>query len=471
MKKRLRLIPLLILTIFLLSSCVLNKPTEQIEDGYLNIFTKTYGTNYTDKTGDVIYTSDKGALIGGYINFKTGGNVPSYEGNVDLEQAHEGVDLFLVKLDKHGEEEWQRIYGGTGAEWALSLEETEDNGYVVGGYTTSIDGDLATQEPGIRKPTYADPWILKLDSNGNLEWQKILISKDSKFDSIEEIKQTSDGGYAALIREQPIYEMIDYEDPEEPIEKMFTTSMKLVKLSSTGDIEWEFEYKDDISEDPALNQDIIPYYPYDFAIDENGEYFISGSKSISHQDSNTLVIKLNQAGEKDWEKELGGEGTDIAENIIISKTGDLILGGYTSSQEGDFSGNFGVVDYWVTKMDKTGNVKWMKFYGGSENDRIRQIKETPNGDLVMIGYTASNNGDVTNFKGHEDAWFLRTNSQGEIINERTFGGTLLDRGTSLDIIDDNTFLVAADTASIDNDLDKNWGNLDITLFKFFMEDN
>ncbi len=455
---------LIIISITLFSSCVLNKPIQKIENGYANIFTKIYGSNYTDRVGEVIFTSDGGILLGGYINFKA--DAPSYVGNVDINQAHNGVDLFLLKLDSNGEEEWQRIYGGSGAEWALTVQETDD-GYIVGGYTTSTDGDLSELEDNGRGPARGDPWLIKIDFNGNIVWQKLFPMENTRLDRIGQIKNTDDGGFVTIIQRQKNYDFEEKDDVDEDvIVEAFSNIFQVLKLDPIGEIEWEFTWE--MEEIPELKEDLIGFYPTSIDVDRNGDYIISFYERISPTENFSKIMKLSSSGDIEWVKKFGKGNTDLITKVIDYK-GGYLFAGHSNSDTDEFSSNKGDSDYWITRLDNEGNVIWQKLYGGNARDRANEIAKTPEGNILVTGYTRSNNGDVKGFHGNYDIWLLKLNENGELINQKCFGGTADDRGVSVAVLEENVYLVAGYINSSNGTFNVNYGSSDIALIKFFME--
>jgi hypothetical protein len=108
-----------------------------------------------------------------------------------------GGDLLLMKLDSNGNIQWQKTYGGPGRDWAYDVEETQDGGYIVGGGTGSF-GAARWDMWG-----WWDMWILKLDSHGNVQWQKTYGGWGVGIDVlnaeyVHDLLQTSDGGYIVV---------------------------------------------------------------------------------------------------------------------------------------------------------------------------------------------------------------------------------------------------------------------------------
>jgi len=131
---------------------------------------KTYGGGDLDRANSIQQTSDGGYVVAGWTSSFGAG----------------GYDAWLFKLDANGNVQWQKAYGGTGDDFANSIQQTSDSGYVVAGWTSSFGAG------------YADAWLFKLDANGNVQWQKAYGGTGN--DYAQSIQQTSDGEYVVAVK-------------------------------------------------------------------------------------------------------------------------------------------------------------------------------------------------------------------------------------------------------------------------------
>ncbi|MCD6105318.1 MAG: fibronectin type III domain-containing protein, partial [Thermosipho sp. (in: Bacteria)] len=174
---------------------------------------KIYGGSNNDIGYSIQKTSDNGYVIAGYTNSKDG----------DVKENKGEYDAWIVKLDNLGNIKWQRTFGGSGFDLAYSVESTQDNGYVIAGYTNSKDGDVKEN-----KGEY-DAWIVKLDNSGNIKWQRIFGG--SNIDLAKSIKQTKDGGYIVVGWTTSI---------DKDIEQSHGLSdFWIIKLDENGEIVWQ----------------------------------------------------------------------------------------------------------------------------------------------------------------------------------------------------------------------------------------
>jgi len=184
---------------------------------------KCLGGKGDDRATSVIQTSD-GYVISGYTN-STDGDVLGYHSNV----VNSSYDIWMLKLDFTGLIMWSHCYGGSGEEISYDLIQTSDKGFAIAGTTNSSDGDVRSfHYPGDKNP---DAWILRLDSSGNMVWNKCFGG--SGFDEATSIVQTSDGGFVFT----GITNSTDGDLASLSLHGGF--DVWVVKTSSLGSIEWQ----------------------------------------------------------------------------------------------------------------------------------------------------------------------------------------------------------------------------------------
>lgn len=152
----------------------------------------------------------------------------SNSNNGDVSGNHGSADCWIVKLTAIGNIEWQKSYGGSGLERLYSIQQTNDQGYIFAGESTSNDGDV-TGNNGLS----LDYWIVKITSDGTMVWQK-SIGGSNEEGSISDIRETSDGEYIICSGVTSSYD-------RDVIGNHGTnrnTDMYLLKLSASGVIVW-----------------------------------------------------------------------------------------------------------------------------------------------------------------------------------------------------------------------------------------
>jgi hypothetical protein len=205
---------------------------------------------------------------------------------------------------------------------------------------------------------------------------------------------------------------------------------------------------------------------------EDGGYVVAGESESSDSDvggnngeEDYWIVKLDETGQLEWENNLGGSGRDEAKDIEQTEGGGFVVAGYTSSNDGDVSGNKGNDDYWIVKLDETGKLEWENSLGGSDQDRARSIEQTADGGLVVFGQSSSNDGDVGGNNGGFDYWVVKLASNGQLEWENNLGGSAWDMAKDIEQTADGGFIVAGDSESSNGDVGGNKGKEDYWIVK------
>lgn len=163
------------------------------------------------------------------------------------------------------------------------------------------------------------------------------------------------------------------------------------------------------------------------------------------------VVKINSDGNKIWDKTIGGSGTDLLSSIIETNDGSFVLLGSSNSNISfDKSNNsVGDFDYWVVKINKDGQKLWDKTYGGTGIDYAQNILLLADGNLIIGGDSYSNQlGDKTSdSKGQSDYWIIKINSNGQKVWDKTIGGNSYDNLASIFSVSDGGYILAGNSSS------------------------
>jgi regulation of enolase protein 1 (concanavalin A-like superfamily) len=237
------------------------------------IWTKTYGGNTGEEGYSVQQTNDGGYIIVGYTD--------SFGSGED--------DVWLIKTDENGDSLWAKTFGGSGDEGGFSVEQTDDGGYIIAGYTTSFG---AGEE---------DVWLIKTDANGDTLWTQTFGG--SWYDCAHSVQQTTDGGYI-IAGEIGI------------IPKSGAPAVWLIKTDTSGDTLWN-KILFIISSAHSVQQTT------------DGGYIITGYKGAI--DSDVWLIKTDENGDTLWTKTFGGILWDDGYSVQQTTDGGFILTGRTQS--------------------------------------------------------------------------------------------------------------------------------------------
>ena len=318
---------------------------------------KTIGNNDTVTIDDVQKTTDGGYILAGY-----------------KKNTQNDSDYWIAKLNSNADIEWEKTYGGSNTDKATCIQQTADGSYIVAGYSYSVNGNVTNNNGG------SDAWILKLSTNGDIEWQKTYGG--SADDYFKSIKQTTDNGYIIVG----------------------------VTYSNDGNI--------------PNNQ---------------GNF-------------DAWIIKIDVNGNLEWSKTFGGTDYEQINNVQQTTNGEYLILGQTESINGDITNNHGNIDLWIIKLQTNGNLQWQKTYGGSGFDVASCIQKTNDGHYIVAGITDSNDGDITNSHGDKDAWVVKIDDLGTILQQTTIGTNGSEGVNSILQTHNNNFLVVGSSQNANSNI-------------------
>lgn len=393
----------------------------------------TIGGSGWDALESVSQTNDGGYIIGGTTYSGISGD--------KTEACFDSPDYWVLKLNNMGAIEWQNNIGGTNDDILMSVLQTADGGYILGGYSYSgISGDKTEASLGL-----SDYWVVKLNSLGSIEWQNTIGG--NKHDELQSIRQTSDGGY---ILAGTSYSMMTG-DKTEP--NLGSGDYWVVKLNSVGVIEWQNTIGGDDTD-----------HLYSIQQTDDGGYILGGDSRSDISGDKTeysvyiedyWVLKLNAAGDIEWQNTIGGDYYDVLNSIQQTTDGGYILGGWSDSGiSGDKTEEAGGKDYWVVKLYETGDIEWQNTIGGSGDDQLNAIQQTIDGGYILAGFSSSGlSGDKKEIsRGGDDYWVVKINAIGDIEWQNVIGGTGRDLAKSIRQTADSGYIVGGySTSGISND--------------------
>jgi hypothetical protein len=342
---------------------------------------------------------------------------------------------------------WQKSYGGTYDDYAYDIQPTTDGGFIMAGSTSSIDGDVTGNHGG------SDFWVVKTEASGLIQWQKCYGGSGEE--TARCIKQTGDGGY-----------IIAGTTTSNDGDVTFNHGMGdawVVKTDPAGNIQWQRCYGGTAWDEAYCVQQTGDggYIIAGYTFSTNGDLTGAGN----HGGGDFMLIKIDQSGAILWKKCYGGSDDDEAYKVLLTSDGGYIVTGESKSNNGDVTVNHGGHDFWIVKTDASGTIQWQKSYGGSDEDIPQSILETLDGGYIITGETGSTDGDITNNKGSQDLWIVKTNASGVLQWQRTYGGTMYDGAYGIVQMSDGSYLVAGYTYSQDGDVSGNHGDGDLWVIK------
>lgn len=281
----------------------------------------------------VSQTADGGYIIGGTSDSNISG---------DKTEARVGnTDIWVLKLNSSGSIVWQNDIGGLMNENIYSIEETQDGGYIIGGYSDSgISGDKTEANIG-----FTDYWVVKLDSAGGVVWDNTIGG--SSGDQLYALQETEDGSYiVAGVSSSGI-------SGDKTEVSKGGSDYWIMKLSQSGSIIWQKTYGG-LGSDLLYSNSITQTTDGGYIV---GGYSISGNGGDKTEANNgswdSWILKLDGAGNIEWQNTIGGPGSDYIFTAQQTQDGGYILGGYSYSGIGGdkTEANIGDADYWVIKLE------------------------------------------------------------------------------------------------------------------------
>ena len=278
------------------------------------------------------------------------------------------------------------------------------------------------------------------------------------------IIQTQDGGFAIL--------GFSYSSDGDVTENIGLQDFWLVKLDAVGNISWQKSFGFQ-GADSGIS--VIQTNDLGFLISGTLDVTASGGQGNSSRSTNRhaggdyWVLKLDTAGNMEWSQYFGGNFTDTPYDVVQTEDNSFIIVGSSDSDDTDISSNIGTYDFWVVKISASGNLVWEKSFGGTQIDEARGIVSTNDGNYIIAGDTRSNDNDISNNKGAADLWLIKMTPEGNLLWKKTIGGSNFDVARSIVKSQNNGFILAGSSRSSDIDVSENNGQNDAWILK--VDDN
>lgn len=348
------------------------------------LWTRTIGGTNIDVGHSVKETSDRSLITAGYTR--------SFG-------PQSGRRVWLVRTSGNGQLLWMNTFGGNNDDEGYAVVQTNDGGFAVAGYTSSFGAGGK------------DVYLVRTDSLGNELWTRTFGGAQD--DEGYSLLQTADGGFLIA-----------------GVSSSFTSGSRdvwLVRTNASGAMLWSRNIGG-FGSDGA----------WSVKQSSDGGYIVAGW-TFSYGPGavgNAWLVKTDSSGNLQWQKPFGGTGVDRAHDVCQTVDGGYAAAGYTSS-----SGS-GLDDLYLIRTDSIGNELWTRTIGGSGRDYGQSIAQsTADGGFLIAGYTLSFGA------GSEDAWFVKTDPNGNMLWNKTVGGSASDAAYSVQLTSDGGAVIAGYTLS------------------------
>ncbi len=316
------------------------------------------------------------------------------------------ISIFLFALISKAQIIFQKTFGGTANYYiGNSIQQTADGGYISTGYTSSFGVGMG------------DAYLIKTDANGDSLWTRTFGGVND--DIGRSVEQTADSGYIITGNTGSF--------------GAGNSDVYLIKTDANGDTLWTKTFGGALIDGGNYVRQTT-----------DGGYIISGvTTSFGAGNNDVYLVKTDSVGNLSWSKTFGNANTDDAQSVQQTTDGGYII-----------AGNFVFpVNIHLIKTDANGNMLWRKSYGGSGNDYAMSAKQTTDGGYIITGWT------TTFGAGLEDVYLIKTDSIGDTLWTKTFGGTNQERGYDVEQTKDSGYIVTGYTYSFGA------GNFDVYLIK------
>ncbi len=297
--------------------------------------------------------------------------------------------------------------GGNGSDQVgTNVTKTNDGGFIIGIGTNSAHstGNIDTFSLCTTTGNYSSSFIKYNGDASLIEWKKCYDQRgDSAFGYIF---PTSDGG------------VVLGGGGSSTIGEGFLIS----KQDAFGSLVWNKWYSKGMG---AIIHDMIATSDGGFVM--VGDVFYTDTNFTVHNsgslNGDIAIIKLDSLGNKEWSKAIGGTDDEVVYRIIENTDAGYYIVGGTASNDYDCTGNHGLYDVYLARLDKNGNILWHRDLGGSDGEIGRYATANGKGGIIIAATTSSNNGDISHpVAPNPGYWAVEVDSNRDILWDNCYGG-------------------------------------------------
>jgi uncharacterized delta-60 repeat protein len=343
-------------------------------------FKHTYGGALDDEGRSVQQTADGGYIIAGYTCSYGSGR----------------EDVYLVKADSEGNEEWSRVYGGANYDEGWSVRQTADGGYVIAGQTESFGAG------------FTDLYLVRTDPYGETLWTRTYGGTSDDYGYSVEL--ANEGGFV-IAGSTKAYGAADHD-------------VWLVRVNADGDTLWTRTYG-------------ISRWEKGYSVDQtaDGGYIVAGRTCANGSIWDGYLVRTDSRGDTLWTRVLGGSSHDETWSVQQTTDGGYIVAGYTCST------GSGAEDLYLVRLGPDGEVLWTRTFGWHDHDVGYSVQQTADGGFIAAGYTYGEHVVQTAF------YVVKVDSAGNTDWGTVFDGPSYERARSVQQTTDGGYVIAGHTTS------------------------
>ncbi len=265
-------------------------------------------------------------------------------------------DVYLVKTKADGSKEWEKTFGGSAEDHGWSVECISDGYLIIGSKASSGAGNK-------------DAYLIKTDKDGNWVWERTFggLYADEGY----AVSQAGDGGFVIAGYTQASFNGDD--------------NAWLIKTDANGNLEWQQVFgiiATSLADIPGCLEQ-----GKEVLLTSDGGYLLAGyTHSLGAGDFDAWLIKTDSMGNETWNRTIGGGSMDQAEAVVQTADGGYALAGMSRS--------WAFKQAWLAKTDSTGKLEWDKHFGGDNEEWAYDLQQTADGGFILAGSTSSHGGDM-----------------------------------------------------------------------------
>jgi Secretion system C-terminal sorting domain len=345
-------------------------------------FQKTFGGSSNDYAYAIEQTADNGYIIAGYT-----------------ESFGEGSrDVYLVRTDPQGDMLWSKTIGQSGTDYAWTVAQTADGGFIAGVHTSSFGAGGH------------DINLIRTDAQGDVIWSKVYGGTSA--DGAYSLRTTFDGGFIVAAHTS------SYGAGQHDI--------YLLRIDSVGEVLWTKTYGNS-GGDFLRSIDFTP---------DLGFIMVAETNSFGAGGTDIYVVRTDAQGDTLWTRTFGGAGDDYGNSIRMTNDQAYIIAGNTRSF-GQFQ-----LNALLMKIDDHGEVLWAKTYGGEDEDFANSVEPTADGGYIVTGGTKSfAMGGICDLLCN-DVYLIKTDENGDTLWTKAYGSLNEERGWSVRETSDGGYAIA-----------------------------